>query len=44
MVDWVDRSLGKATSRLEVTENKPEEYNDPLEDIKDNEIAEMNLN
>lgn len=43
MVDWVDRSLGKATSRLEVTENKPEEYSDPLEDIKDIEIEEMNV-
>ncbi|MEA4926317.1 MAG: phBC6A51 family helix-turn-helix protein [Syntrophomonadaceae bacterium] len=43
MVDWVDRSLGKATSRLEVTENKPEEYNDPLEDINDNEIKELKL-
>ncbi len=34
LVDWVDRSLGKPTSRLEVSENNEDTPVDVLENIK----------
>ena len=44
MVDWVDRSLGKPTSRLEVTENNQSgECVDPLDGIEDSEITNLEL-
>jgi len=44
MVDWVDRSLGKSTSRLEVTENNQSgECVDPLDGIEDSEITNLEL-
>lgn len=44
MVDWVDRSLGKSTSRLEVTENNQSgECVDPLDGIEDSEITMLEL-